>query len=292
MEETMTSLKRACGLLLALALVLGLQTVAYAQTGAATITGLVTDQSGAVTPGVTVTATNQATNVAYTGVSNQAGSYTIQSVPVGTYVVKAGLSGFKTTTLKPFTLEAKQIARVDLRMEIGALEDTVEVTAQSPVLQTESATVGEVITGNTVRSLPLNGRNPSQLALLMPGSVSPNPDSFTTARNTGGGGRPYINGNREQTNNFLMDGVDMNETVDNRIAYQPSPDALAEISVETNNYAADVGNVGGAVISNVIKSGANQFRGNAFEFYRNSDFDANTWENNRSGAPRQARKQH
>jgi len=288
----MTSLKRACGLLLALALVLGLQTVAYAQTGAASITGLVTDQSGAVTPGVTVTATNQATNVAYTGVSNQAGSYTIQSVPVGTYVVKAGLSGFKTTTLRPFTLEAKQIARVDLRMEIGALEDTVEVTAQSPVLQTESATVGEVITGNTVRSLPLNGRNPSQLALLMPGAVSPNPDSFTTARNTGGGGRPYINGNREQTNNFLMDGVDMNETVDNRIAYQPSPDALAEISVETNNYAADVGNVAGAVISNVIKSGSNAWRGNAFEFYRNSNMDANTWANNRSKATKAERTQH
>ena len=104
--------------------------------------------------------------------------------------------------------------------------------------------------------------------------------------------RPFVNGNREQTNNFTVDGLDVNETIDNRVAYQPSPDALAEISVETNNYAADVGNVGGAVISNVIKSGGNQFRGNVFEFYRNSDFDANTWENNRSGAPRQERKQH
>ena len=104
--------------------------------------------------------------------------------------------------------------------------------------------------------------------------------------------RPFVNGNREQTNNFTVDGLDVNETIDNRVSYQPSPDALAEISVETNNYAADTGNVGGAVISNVIKSGANQFRGNVFEFYRNSDFDANTWENNRSGAPRQERKQH
>ena len=89
-----------------------------------------------------------------------------------------------------------------------------------------------------------------------------------------------------------MDGLDVNETIDNRVAYQPIPDALAEISVETNNYAADVGNVGGAVISSVIKSGANQFHGNAFEYYRNSDFDANTWENNRSGAAKQERKQH
>src|SRR5207247_8906821 len=106
------------------------------------------------------------------------------------------------------------------------------------------------------------------------------------------GGRPYVNGNREQTNNYMIDGVDMNESIDNLVAYQPSPDALAEISVETNNYAADTGNVAGAVLSNVIKSGANRFRGNAFQFYRNSDFDANNWANNRSIAPLLARTEH
>jgi hypothetical protein len=290
MEANMTFLKRACGLVLALALVLGLQAVAYAQTGAASITGLVTDTSGAVAPGVTVVATNQATNVQYTAVSNQAGNYDILSVPVGTYVVKATLSGFKTTTLRPMALEAKQIARVDLRMEVGALEDTVEVTAQSPVLQTESATVGEVLSGRTVESLPLNGRNSSQLALLMPGAVTPNPQAQTSSG--GYSARPFINGNREQTNNFLVDGIDMNETVDNRVAYQPSPDALAEISVETNNYAADIGNVAGGVISNVIKSGSNQFRGNAFEFYRTTGLNANSWANNRSGAKRPELTQH
>ena len=283
---------RVSGFLVLLALVLGLQSTSYAQTGAASITGLVTDQSGAAAPGVTVMATNQATNVEYTAVSNSAGNYSITSVPIGTYVVKAALTGFKTTTWKGVGLEAKQIARLDFKLEVGALEDSIEVVGQSPVLQTESATVGEVLSANTIQSLPLNGRNANQLALLMPGAITPNPESFTSARNAGGGGRPYVNGNREQTNNFLIDGVDMNETVDNRIAYQPSPDALAEISVETNNYAADVGNVAGAVISNVIKSGANQFRGNVFEFYRNSDFDANSWSNNRSGAKKAERTQH
>ena len=100
-----------------------------------------------------------------------------------------------------------------------------------------------------------------------------------------------MNGNREQTNNYTIDGVDMNETIDNLVAYQPSPDALAEISVETNNYAADTGNVAGAVISNVIKSGTNSFHGNAFEFYRNSSMDANSWSNNRSSAPKPERRQ-
>ena len=103
--------------------------------------------------------------------------------------------------------------------------------------------------------------------------------------------RPFVNGNREQTNNFIVDGFDVNETLDNRVAYQPSPDALAEIGVETNNYTADTGNVGGAVVAMVTKSGTNDYRGNVFEFYRNSDFDANTWENNRSGAAKQERRQ-
>ncbi len=100
-----------------------------------------------------------------------------------------------------------------------------------------------------------------------------------------------MNGNREQTNNYTIDGVDMNESIDNLVAYQPSPDALAQISVETNNYSADTGNVAGAVISNVLKSGSNRFRGNAFEYYRNSKIDANSWSNNRSGAAKPKRRQ-
>ncbi len=158
------------------------------------------------------------------------------------------------------------------------------------MLQTESATVGEVISGTTLSALPLNGRNTGQLSLLLPGSSRRTRARSPAIRNFGGG-RPYVNGNREQTNNYTIDGVDMNESIDNLVAYQPSPDALAQISVETNNYAADTGNVAGAVISNVIKSGSNQFRGNVFEFYRNSAMDANTWANNRSHAAKPERRQ-
>ena len=131
----------------ALVLVLGLGSNAFAQTGAASITGLVTDQSGAAAPGVTVSATNQATNVAYTGVSNEAGNYTITSLPVGTYVVKSALSGFKTVDHEAD--RARGQADRPPRLQDGGrpLEDMVEVTAPAPVLQTESATVGEVISG-------------------------------------------------------------------------------------------------------------------------------------------------
>jgi hypothetical protein len=263
---------------------------AWAQTGAASLTGIVTDQTGAVVPGATVTATNQATNVEYTAVSNEAGNYTVSSLPVGTYVVKAELSRFKTAATKPIQMEAKQIVRLDFRLELGGLAETVEVTGESPVLQTESTTVGQVISGTTLNNLPLNGRNTGQLVLIQPGAVSPNPSSFTAIRNFGGG-RPYVNGNREQTNNYMIDGVDMNESIDNLVAYQPSPDALVQTSVETNNYAADTGNVAGAVINNVVKSGSNLFHGNAFEYYRDSAMDANSWSANRSGAAKQNRRQ-
>ena len=263
----------------------------HAQTGAASITGLIVDQSGAAVPGVTVTATNQATNVAYVATTNESGNYTVSSLVLGTYVVKAELAGFQTATTQPLTVEAGQVARLDFKMGVGGVAETVNVVSASPILQTETSTVGEVLSANTVQSLPLNGRNTGQLALLLPGTVTYNPRGFTNIGSVNMN-RPFVNGNREQTNNFTVDGLDVNETIDNRVAYQPSPDAIAEISVETNNYAADVGNVGGAAISSVIKSGTNELHGNAFEFYRNSDFDANTWENNRSQAAKQERKQH
>jgi outer membrane receptor protein involved in Fe transport len=263
---------------------------AFAQTGAASITGLVTDSSGAAVPGVTVTATSQATNVTYTAISNETGNYTIASVPIGTYVVKAELSGFRTITRSSLAFEARQIARLDFKMEVGQVNETVDVSGAPPILQSESTAVGEVISGNTTQSLPLNGRNIAQLPLILPGSTTYNPRGFTNIGAVNSN-RPFVNGNREQTNNFTVDGLDVNETIDNRVAYSPSPDAVAEISVETNNYSADQGNVGGAIVSSVIKSGTNQLRGSAFEFYRNSEFDANTWENNASRAPKQERRQ-
>ena len=139
---------------------------ALAQTGAASLTGIVTDQSGAVVPGATVTATNQATNVEYTAISNDAGNYNVTSLPVGAYVVKAELSRFKTASTKPIQMEAKQVVRLDFKLELGGLAETVEVTSETQVLQTESTTVGQVISGTTLNNLPLNGRNTGQLSLL------------------------------------------------------------------------------------------------------------------------------
>jgi hypothetical protein len=284
----MSSLYKIAALWLCVALLV--PAPALAQSGAASITGLIVDETGGALPGVVITATSQASGVTYSATSNEAGNYTIPALLVGSYLVKAELSGFRTATRSAVTLEARQVARLDFRMAVGAVQETVEVVAASPILQTESTVVGEVISGSTVQSLPLNGRNTGQLALLLPGTITYNPRGFTNIGSVNMN-RPFVNGNREQTNNFIVDGFDVNETLDNRVAYQPSPDALAEIGVETNNYTADTGNVGGAVVAMVTKSGSNDYRGNVFEFYRNSDFDANTWENNRSGAAKQERRQ-
>ena len=268
-------------LLLSCVLLASVAAPAVAQTGLATLTGLVTDNSGAAVPGVTVTATNQATNVDYTGVSNEAGAYVITSVPIGAYVVRSELTGFKSV-VSNVTLSAGQTARVDFSLEVGTVEERLEVVATGAVLQTENAVVGQTLQREQVEKLPIQGRNLATATLYAAGVTTPNPSSFNELKNTGGG-RPYVNGQREQGNNFMLDGVDMNDAIDNLIAYQPSPDAVEQVSVETNNYSPELGNVAGAIVNMVIKSGTNTVSGNAFYYWRDNDLAATPWATNRAG---------
>ena len=219
-----------------------------------------------------------------TATSNDAGVYTITGLNIGTYVIRAEASGFKKAATNPIQLESGQVARVPIKLELGGVTEEVEVKGVNPILQTENAVVSEIITGSTVVALPLNGRNFAQLTLLTPGAQTHAPTSFTDANPTTSSGRPYVNGQREQSNNFMLDGVDMNEAVDNQIAYYPSPDAIAEIRIDTNNYSAEYGNVAGGVVTAITKSGTNVYHGSGFIFGRNDNLDANSWANNRSGA--------
>jgi hypothetical protein len=260
---------------------LGSTSLALAQTGLATITGIVTDNTAGAVPGLTVTATNKETGVAYTGVTSDAGVYTITSVPIGSYVVQAEMQGFKTVQ-STISVSAAQTARVDFKLELGTVSETIEVIATGAVLQTENAVVGTKLEREQVEKLPIQGRNAAAASLFSAGAVTPNPQSFTSLKNTGGG-RPYVNGQREQANNFTLDGVDMNDAIDNLMPYQPSPDALEQVSVETNNYSPETGNVGGAIINMVIKSGTNRISGNAFNYWRDSSLAATPWHINRAG---------
>jgi hypothetical protein len=281
---------RICLLAATLCLFAGL---APAQTITASITGTASDPSGASVPNASVTATNTETNVATTITTNAEGIYTFPFLRVGPYTITVEAKGFKKSVLGPFPTEANQIARIDVKMEIGDTSVTVEVTDVGALLQTETQATGDTLTSSKLTSLPLNGRNFASLTLLIPGAVSTSPGAMNTAaRFQGSGSRPQVNGNREQTNNFMLDGVDINQSVDNQIGYQPNVDALEEVKVVTGNAGAEFGNVGGASVVMSLKSGTNQYHGNVFEFLRNEKFDANGFFNNRNNVKKQALRQN
>src|SRR5262245_13438405 len=247
--------KPAWYLIFAALAVFAITPATLAQTGLATITGLVSDLSGAAVAALAVTATNQGTGVSYKGVTNASGNDVSTRVPIGTYVVVAIQPGFKRAQ-SMITLSAAQTARVDFRLEVGGVEQQVEVVATGALLQTESAVVGHELARNEIEQLPVQGRNLSSTTLYTAGATSPNTQGFDSLKS---GTRPFVSGQREQSNSFTIDGVDANEAIDNTIAYQPSPDAVEQVRVETNNYSPELGNVAGAVVNMVIKSGTNQF---------------------------------
>ena len=249
----------------------------------AAIVGTVTDPSGAPIKSATVTATDTDRGTVWTAQTNESGSYNLLRLPISTYDLKVTAAGFQTAVEKPFTLVLNQTARVNVQMSVGKITETVEVSSSAPVLQTQDAQVGAVMDANSITNLSITGRNYIQLTLLQPGVVTTDPSTFalgstTTQNATGGGGRPYINGNREEDNNFLLDGVDNNQASDNLVGYTPSPDAIGEFNLITQNASAEFGNYAGGIINATIKSGTNKFHGDVFEFLRNDFFNANKWE--------------
>jgi hypothetical protein len=274
-----------CSLSLGVALVLaagGLRV--WAQEVTATVTGSVTDPSGAAVSGANVTAMSVERGIAYAGTTNDSGLYRISQLPAGSYTVKVEKSGFSLASIPVFVLAVNQVARIDVTMKVGQTTETVEVTSAAPVLETDTTQVNTVINAATNDNLPLASRNYVQLTLLAPGSVSTDPSSFNNGNNTGGyGGRPLINGNREQANNFLLDGMDNNQVSDNLLGYTPAPDAIEEFNLITNNAPAEFGNYEGGIINATIKSGTNAYHGDVWEFFRNDVLNANSWSNNLTG---------
>jgi len=273
----------SCSLLVLLTIVAtaGMFQHAWGQEVTASITGTVTDPSGAAVVGATVTATSQERGLTYTGVTNDSGLYRIAQLPVGTYGLKVEKSGFALASHPAFVLTLNQVARVDVTMKVGQASETVEVTGAAPVMETDTTQVDTVINAATNDNLPLASRNYVQLTLLAPGSVSTDPSSFNNGNNSGGyGGRPLINGNREQSNNFLLDGMDNNQVSDNLLGYTPAPDAIQEFNLITNNAPAEFGNFEGGIVNATIKSGTNGFHGDVWEFFRNDVLNANSWSNN------------
>jgi hypothetical protein len=272
--------------LLALAAQFFLLVPAWGQEVTASIVGTVSDPSGAPINGAEVTATSVERGNSYNTKTNESGAYNITRLPVGSYKVEIAAQGFQKSIYPPFTLVLNQTARLDAQMKVGQVTETVEVTGAAPILQTETTEVSTIIDSTSTDKLPLATRNYVQLTLLSPGAVHPSPTSFNNGNNTAGGARPYINGNREQANNFLLDGLDNNQVSDNLLGYTPAPDAIQEFNLITNNASAEFGNFQGGIVSTTLKSGTNSFHGDVWEYFRNDKLNSNSWENRFNGKKR------
>lgn len=250
--------------------------VALAQT--AEITGIVTDPSGVAVPGAEITASNIDTGVPKTATTNEQGHFTLPFLNPGNYNVTVKKSGFKTLSRSGVPLEVAQIARLDFRLEVGEIRETVTVVAEAPLLASESATIGEVITSKKMVDLPLNGRDFTSLATLVPGTVSRGTDSSLQSS------KVSINGGRNSKTVYMIDGGNVASQYFDGASIVPSVDAIQEFSVQSNAMSAEYGQ-GASVLNISLRSGTNQLHGSAYEFLRNQVLDARNFFNSSTTRP-------
>ena len=267
--------------IVALLLVFVTVNLAVAQVERASIIGNVTDTTGAAMSGVEVAVTNEGTNTSVRLTTDESGAYTAINLIPGSYTVNATRSGFKPVVYRNFVLQVGQSARLDIRMDVGGVEQTVEVVGTIPLLQTENASVGQVISQQAVNTLPLNGRNFVQLAILAPGVSGldyAQPGTINTGKRPDelrpGGTAIQVNGGVSFSNQVLLDGIDNTEMISQTFIVRPAVEGIQEFKVLTNNAGAEYGRTIGAVVVVTTKSGSNQFHGSLFEFLRNERLDA------------------
>src|SRR5882724_11474036 len=268
-------------------------TSSFAQIDAGAILGTVSDSSGGRVSGATVTLTNEGTNASVSTTSGDDGGYKFTPVKIGTYKVTVTIQGFQTTTQHGLTVNVGENLVADFSLKPGSVSETVEVTTTAPVLQSQDASVGQVIDSKAVNDLPLNGRNFTFLAQLAAGVNTPQADT----RGNASTGAFAANGNRPAQNNYLLDGIDNNsDTVDflngTNFVVLPPVDAIEEFKVQTSGFSAEYGRSGAAVLNATIKSGTNSFHGAAWEFLRNDKFDAADWFENAQGIKKGAYRQN
>src|SRR5262245_17472870 len=259
-----------------------LQALLLAQSYTASVRGVVTDGSQATVPEAKVTATDVNRNTAHSVLTDSSGRYVITALPPGNYELTVEAPGFNKHSQPAFTLQVQQQATVDVELSLGALETVVNVEAGASLLNTTSATLGQVVENKYILSLPLAGRTPLSLVALTPG---------VTPSNLNPGGQSntnfIANGTRNSTSDVLLDGMSVTNVEQNsgitNLEYQPSVDVVQEFKVQTNFFSAEFGNTGGAVVNVITKSGTNELHGNGYEFHRNAAMNANNWFSNRAG---------
>src|SRR6266702_2078848 len=271
-------------LLMAIALFLVCSAASEAQTITGSVNGTVTDPSGAVIPNAKVTATNVDTGVATATTTNNDGIYNIRFLQIGNYKVTIEAPGFAVATFGPFALETGQNAKVDEKLVLEGQVQKVAVESELiPLLNTENPTLATTLDSRAIENVPLVSRNLIALTMFLPGAVSTNPNGFVNQAGVSGpisaNQTVSVNGNRQQTNQYLLDGMNINQTLDDIAGYSPSVDAIGQVQVISANAPAEYGNVLGGDILYQTKSGTNNWHGSAFYFLSNYNLNANSWAN-------------
>jgi hypothetical protein len=246
-----------------LSLVVALAAPLAAQVISGSIQGVVTDAAGAVVPGAKVAARNVDTGVEMATRSNQSGLYFIGELRPGNYLVEATAEGFSRFVRRGLTLRVEDRLGIDIRLEIGKVTESVDVTSEAPLVETEHTTIGKVVEEQSIKQLPLSGRNAFALVLLTPGTQQRADDE-----------QPRLSGGRARTGDFVLDGTSVTDPRRGETSYTPNLDAIQEFKVQTNGLAAEVGRTAGGIVNATLKSGTNQVHGNAFEFLRNEKLNA------------------
>src|SRR5438270_604191 len=255
-----------------------------AQTITGDVNGTVTDPTGAVVANANVVATNVDTGVATSTTSNSDGIYSIRFLQIGNYRVTVEAQGFARSTYGPFVLETGQNAKIDVKLQLVSQVQNVAVISEvAPLINTENPTLATTLDTRAIENAPLVGRNIIALTMFLPGAVSTNPNGFVNNASVSGpistNQTVSVNGNRQQTNQYLLDGMNMNQTLDDIPGYNPSVDAIGQIQVISANAPAEYGNVLGGDILYQTKSGTNQWHGSAFFYLTNYNLKDNTWAN-------------
>src|SRR5215469_13366990 len=251
--------------------------VGFAQVDTGSLVGTVKDPSGAALSNVSVSAINIDTGVALGVKTDAQGNYVITPLHIGRYSLSVEFSGFRKEIRKDIVLDVQRTIRVEFTLQVGSVSETVEVSGAPPLLETETASLGDVVTSQEVELLPLNGRRYTDLAELTSGvsKVIEGPvNGGSSPTNGNAGGSFAVNGMRGDQNNFMLDGIDNNSNDNGDVAILSSVDAIAEFKIQTSNYSPEFGRSGGAVINATTKSGTNQIHGSAWEFLRNDALDS------------------